>query len=98
LGVCTKKFWEHLGKEDGNEDGPDGKLMEETIARTGAYIMVRECLKRVHQIWTENLLKADLYILTQDKKEPWVQKGTTTFILLTIIVIQIISSDKNLEI
>ena len=34
-----KAFWEHLGKEEGNEDGPDGNLIRETIARTGAYIM-----------------------------------------------------------
>ena len=27
----------------------------------------------------ENLFKADVYVLTKEKREPWVQKGTTTF-------------------
>ena len=31
-----KAFWEHLGKEDGSEDGPDGNLIRQTIVRTGA--------------------------------------------------------------
>lgn len=36
-----KRFGEHLGKED----GPDGKLMEETTARTGANIIGRRMFK-----------------------------------------------------
>ena len=33
-----KAFWEYLGTEGGNEDGPDGKFIRETIARTGSYM------------------------------------------------------------
>jgi dihydrofolate reductase len=29
--------------------------------------------------WPDNLYKADVYVLTHEKREPWVQKGTTTF-------------------
>jgi len=29
--------------------------------------------------WEEDLYKADVYVLTHEKREPWVQKGTTTF-------------------
>jgi dihydrofolate reductase len=37
-----------------------------------------ECLKsEVH--WKEDLYKADVYVLTHEKRDPWVQKGTTTF-------------------
>ena len=29
--------------------------------------------------WPEDLYKADVYVLTHEKREPWIQKGTTTF-------------------
>ena len=29
--------------------------------------------------WPEDLYKADVYVLTHEKRKPWVQKGTTTF-------------------
>ena len=30
-------------------------------------------------VWEEDLYEADVYVLTHEKREPWVQKGTTTF-------------------
>ncbi|MFX8425880.1 dihydrofolate reductase family protein, partial [Acinetobacter baumannii] len=30
-------------------------------------------------VWPEDLFKADVYVLTHEKREPWVQKGSTTF-------------------
>ena len=30
-------------------------------------------------VWPEDLFGADVYVLTHEKREPWVQKGTTTF-------------------
>ena len=30
-------------------------------------------------VWAEDLYEADVYVLTHEKREPWVQKGTTTF-------------------
>jgi dihydrofolate reductase len=74
-----KAFWEHLGMEAGNEDGPDGKLIRETIARTGAYIMGKRMFEEGEVSWPEDLYKADVYVLTHEKRAPWVQKGTTTF-------------------
>ena len=74
-----KAFWEHLEIEGGNEDGPDGKFIRETIARTGAYIMGKRMFEEGEVSWPENLFKADVYVLTKEKREPWVQKGTTTF-------------------
>ena len=29
--------------------------------------------------WPNDLYKADVYVLTHEKREPWVQEGTTTF-------------------
>lgn len=74
-----KAFWEYLGMEGGNEDGPDGKLIRDTIARTGAFIMGKRMFEEGEVHWPEDLYKADVYVLTHEKREPWIQKGTTTF-------------------
>ena len=74
-----KAFWEHLGMDGGNEDGPDGKFIRETIERTGSYIMGKRMFEEGEVCWPEDLYKADVYVLTHEKREPWVQKGTTTF-------------------
>jgi len=74
-----KAFWEHLGKKDGSEDGPDGKIIRETVARTGANIMGKRMFDEGEPNWPEDLFKADVYVLTNEKREPWIQKGTTTF-------------------
>jgi dihydrofolate reductase len=74
-----KAFWEHLGMENGTEDGPDGKFIRETISRTGAYIMGKRMFEEGEVVWPEDLYKADVYVLTHEKREPWIQKGTTTF-------------------
>lgn len=74
-----KAFWEYLGMEGGNEDGPDGKLIRDTVARTGAFIMGKRMFEEGQVLWPEDLYKADVYVLTHEKREPWIQKGTTTF-------------------
>ncbi len=74
-----KAFWEYLGVEGGQGDGPDGKYIRETIARTGAFIMGKRMFEEGEVSWPEDLYKADVYVLTHEKREPWVQKGTTTF-------------------
>jgi dihydrofolate reductase len=76
---AQKAFWEHLGTTDGSEDGPDGNLIRETIARTGSCIMGKRMFEEGEPNWPENLFKSDVYVLTNEKREPWVQKGTTTF-------------------
>ncbi len=72
-------FWEYLGMESGNEDGPDGEYIRETIARTGSFIMGKRMFEEGEVSWPEDLYKSDVYVLTHEKREPWVQKGTTTF-------------------
>ncbi|MEO5682185.1 MAG: dihydrofolate reductase family protein [Chitinophagaceae bacterium] len=73
-----KAFWEYLGMEEG-KDGPDGKFIRETIARTGAFIMGKRMFEEGEVSWPEDLYKAEVYVLTHEQREPWVQKGTTTF-------------------
>ena len=74
-----KAFWNHLGMEGGEEYGADSKLIEAVFARTGAYIMGKRMFEEGEVHWPEDLFKADVYVLTHEKREPWVQKGTTTF-------------------
>lgn len=73
-----KAFLSGLGME-GGEDGNDNKIIEETFARTGSYIMGKRMFEEGEKHWPEDLYKADVYVLTHEKREPWVQKGTTTF-------------------
>lgn len=74
-----KAFWEYLGMDGGKEDGFDGKLIRETIDRTGAFIMGKRMFEEGEVSWPEDLYKADVYVLTHEKRKPWVQKGTTNF-------------------
>lgn len=74
-----KAFWQYLGMEHGNEDGPDGSYIRETIARTGAFIMGKRMFDEGEVSWPEDLYKAKVYVLTHEKRDPWVQKGSTTF-------------------
>ncbi len=74
-----KAFWEYLGVDGGKEDGPEGKFIREINARTGAFIMGKRMFEEGEVSWPEDLYKADVYVLTHEKREPWVQKGTTTF-------------------
>jgi dihydrofolate reductase len=74
-----KAFFRSHGMEGGEEDGADGKLIEEVFARTGAYIMGKRMFEEGEANWPEDLFKKDVYVLTHEKREPWVQKGATTF-------------------
>jgi dihydrofolate reductase len=74
-----KAFWEHLGFEGGKEDGADGKYIRETFERTGAFIMGKRMFEEGEASWPNDLFKADVYVLTHELREPWVQEGATTF-------------------
>lgn len=74
-----KAFWKHIMMEGGEEYGADSKLIDDVFARTGSYIMGKRMFEEGEVHWKEDLFKADVYVLTHEKREPWVQKGTTTF-------------------
>ncbi len=74
-----KTFWEYHGIESGEEDGKDGKLIRASIERTGAFIMGKRMFEEGEVSWPNDLFKADVYVLTHEKREPWVQEGSTTF-------------------
>lgn len=74
-----KAFWKHIKMEGGVETGTDSELIDAVFARTGAYIMGKRMFEEGEAVWSEDLYEADVYVLTHEKREPWVQKGSTTF-------------------
>lgn len=74
-----KAFWKHIKMDGGQEDGADGAVIDDVFARTGSYIMGKRMFEEGEVAWAEDLYEADVYVLTHEKREPWVQKGTTTF-------------------
>lgn len=74
-----KAFWEYLGMDNGKEDGPDGQLIRDTNERTGAFIMGKRMFEEGEVSWPNDLYKADVFVLTHEVREPWVQEGKTTF-------------------
>ena len=74
-----KAFWEHLQTTGGDEDTEDGDLIRRVFARAGAYIMGKRMFEEGEVSWPEDLFKAPVYVLTHEKREPWVQKGSTTY-------------------
>jgi dihydrofolate reductase len=90
-----KAFWQHLGTEDGIEDGPDGNIIRESIARTGANIMGKRMFEEGETNWPENLFKSDVYVLTHQIRNPWIQKGTTTFYFINDGIITALEKAKK---
>ena len=74
-----RAFWKHIKMEGGQEYGADSKLIDDVFARTGSYIMGKKMFEEGEVVWAEDLYEADVYVLTHEKREPWFQKGTTTF-------------------
>lgn len=74
-----KSFWKHINMEGGEEYGADGKLIDDVFERAGAYIMGKRMFEEGEVHWKEDIYKADVYVLTHEKRAPWVQKGSTTF-------------------
>lgn len=74
-----KAFWQNMGVERGEKDDRDGELIENVFSRTGAYIMGKRMFEEGEAVWPEDLYKADVYVLTHEKREPWVQNGSTVF-------------------
>jgi len=74
-----KAFWKNVNMEGGKEYGADSKLIDDVFERTGSYIMGKRMFEEGEVHWKEDLYKTDVYVLTHEKREPWVQKGTTTF-------------------
>src|SRR5689334_5862004 len=54
-------------------------LFEKQLQEQVHTLWGNECFEEGEVSWPEDLYEADVYVLTHEKREPWVQKGTTTF-------------------
>src|SRR5690606_8278891 len=73
-------FRETLKSGAGGETGPVNDLVRATFERTGAAIMGKRMFEQGEVSWPEEApFHTRVYVLTHEKREPWVRPGGTTF-------------------
>jgi dihydrofolate reductase len=73
-------FRENLNFGTGGETGPVNDLVRSTAGRIGANIMGKRMFEQGERSWPENApFHTPVYVLTHEKREPWVRPGGTTF-------------------
>jgi dihydrofolate reductase len=64
----------------GGETGPVNELVRSTAERIGANIMGKRMFQQGERSWPEEApFHTPVYVLTNEKREPWVRPGGTTF-------------------
>jgi dihydrofolate reductase len=75
-----KYFRENLQLGSGGETGPVNDLVRSTNERIGANIMGKRMFDQGEIAWPEEApFHTPVYVLTNQKREPWVRPGGTTF-------------------
>jgi dihydrofolate reductase len=73
-------FREHHNFGEGGETGPVNDMIKFTTERIGANIMGKGMFALGELMWPENApFHTPVYVLTHEKREPWVRPGGTTF-------------------
>lgn len=73
-------FRKLLGLGEGGETGADNALIERTFSRIGANILGKRMFDEGEASWPEEApFHVPVYVLTHEKREPWVRPGGTTF-------------------
>ena len=73
-------FRNNLKLGPGGETGPVNEMLERTAERTGANIMGKRMFEGGERGWPEEApFHTDVFVLTHEKREPWVRPGGTTF-------------------
>lgn len=73
-------FRENLQFGSGGETGPVNDLLRHTMERSGASIMGKRMFEQGECSWPEEApFHTPVYVLTHEKREPWVRPGGTTF-------------------
>jgi dihydrofolate reductase len=77
----TMEHWEDPAyKNWGAKTGPVNDLVRSTMQRTGANIMGKRMFDQGEASWPEEApFHTPVYVLTHEKREPWVRPGGTTF-------------------
>jgi len=78
--IGTQYFRENLKFGPGGETGPVNDLVRKTTERIGANIMGKRMFEQGEISWPEEApFHTPVYVLTHQKREPWVRPGGTTF-------------------
>ena len=79
--VFQQKFFrENLKLGEGGQTGTDNRILEETFRRTGTTILGKRMFDAGERMWPEDApFHTPVFVLTHQKREPWVRKGGTTF-------------------
>jgi len=78
--INQQSFREHLKFGPGGETGPVNDLVRQTMERIGANIMGKRMFEQGEVSWPEEApFRTPVYVLTKEKREPWVRPGGTTF-------------------
>lgn len=73
-------FRENLQFGTGGETGPVNDMLRHTMERSGASIMGKRMFDAGERSWPEEApFHTPVYVLTHEKREPWVRPGGTTF-------------------
>jgi dihydrofolate reductase len=73
-------FRESLKFGPGGESGPINDMFRKTTERIGANIMGKRMFEQGEASWPEEApFHTQVYVLTHEKREPWVRPGGTTF-------------------
>lgn len=77
---AQKHFREMLKLGEGGDTGPENELLRRTTERIGANIMGKRMFDGGERAWPEEApFHTPVYVLTHEKREPWVRPGDTTF-------------------
>jgi dihydrofolate reductase len=73
-------FRDNLKLGPGGETGPVNEMLKQTTERIGANIMGKRMFDQGERAWPEEApFHTPVYVLTHEKREPWVRPGGTTF-------------------
>ncbi len=76
----TQYFREMLTFGPGGETGPVNDMVRRTMERSGASIMGKRMFEQGEISWPEEApFHTPVFVLTREKREPWVRPGGTTF-------------------
>jgi dihydrofolate reductase len=78
--ISTNAFRDHRGLGAGGETGTVNDMVKKTMERSGASIMGKRMFEQGEISWPEEApFHSPVYVLTHEKREPWVRPGGTTF-------------------
>ena len=76
----TQYFRENLKFGPGGETGPVNDMVRRTAERIGVNIMGKRMFEQGERSWPEDApFHTPVYVLTHERREPWVRPGGTTF-------------------